>query len=406
MKSILSITLIFLIFVQACQQNLDSEELNQFTTTTDTLLIRTTKTKGAGLFSLGVGTISFRDSAEAFQYPLVFPANISNIKGIQIGTDLYSKTPDYIDIVSGLIDNEQVFIVDQNNNKDFTDDTVRQLKPIEWYSSENSIKVSYKMYDGQKIVRDSSWIKIGTQNGRLLYGRDEHLKADLHLNGESYLIGIMDQWSSMMFNYSERSEVALFSDMTITKDTLLKRDLIKMGEYLNLGDSYFRLDKISNNGDYMVLIKEPNFQNTIGTQVGMLAPDFKAISIDGDTVNSDALHDKPIVLANSCGCGGDTQSTEAFYEIKDALGKQVHILRLDSGIEESESGWHIDMEDDYNKEIYNNYRGEYCSRIGYVIGTDQRLIEKFEIKSWQSFLPNLVVSTSNEDLNRLKVLLE
>jgi len=159
----ISLSIVFL--VQGCQNPASHESKNKFLSSNDTLIIRAEKVKGTGLFSFGAGLLVFRDTVEEFQYPVTLPKNISDIKRIQIPTDLRAKETHFIDVICGWKDNERIFIVDQNSNKDLTDDSIRVFQKMEWYSSVNSIKCRYLIDNDQKTVQDSSWVKIGTQNG-------------------------------------------------------------------------------------------------------------------------------------------------------------------------------------------------------------------------------------------------
>src|SRR5258706_5315202 len=372
--------------IQGCQTPASYGGKNKFSSSNDTLIIHAEKVKGTGLFSFGAGRLVFRDTVEEFQYPVTLPKNISDIKRIQIPTDLRAKETHFIDVICGVKDNEKIFIVDQNNNKDLTDDSIRVFQKMEWYSSVNSIKCRYLIDNDQKTVQDSSWVKIGTQNGNIFYGRDEHLTADFSLDEKQYKIGIIDQMAAMTFTYGFTPELALISDNSNIRDTLLNQDLSKIGEYLDLNGDHYRFDRITNYGKYVTLIKEMDFASKVGTQVGMIAPDFYCLSVKGDTIISTNLHDRVMIIANSCGCGGDKLSTEAFYEIRKTFGDKIYALRLDSEIERGLEGWHIDMEEKYNRDIYNKYRNAYCSRISYVIGKNGRIIDKFVITDWRSFL--------------------
>ena len=122
----------------------------------------------------------------------------------------------------------------------------------------------------------------------------------------------------------------------------------------------------------------------------MIAPEFDGITVAGDTINSLTLHDRVIVIANSCGCGGDKISTEAYNKMEKTFGNNIHILHLDSNIEKGLVGLHIDMKEKYNKDIYKIYRKQFCSRITYVIGKNNKIIDKFKITDWESILPKII----------------
>jgi len=118
----------------------------------------------------------------------------------------------------------------------------------------------------------------------------------------------------------------------------------------------------------------------------MIAPSFICITISGDTINSDHLHDRTIVIVNSCSCGGDTESTKAFYDIETQYKEKLWVIRLDSRIEKTNTGFQIDVDDEFNKDMYLKYRNMYCSRICYVINRDNRVLDKFPVSSWTSNL--------------------
>jgi hypothetical protein len=117
------------------------------------------------------------------------------------------------------------------------------------------------------------------------------------------------------------------------------------------------------------------------------APEFICKTVAGDTVRSSTLHDRIMVIANSCGCGGIILSTEAYYDMKREYANSIHILRLDSKIEKGVEGLQIDMEEKFNSGIYDKYRRSYCSRTCYVIDKNNRIIDRFPSSDWKLNLP-------------------
>lgn len=386
MKLFSTITLL-IILLQGCENHNHFEEVNQFSSSNDTIVIRTKKIKGSGLFTFHAGFINFEDTFQLFQYPVIYPTDVLDIKGVKMIADFKSNGLDYIDVISGLKENKKVFIVDQNNNQNFTDDSIRFFQEMEWHSSLNSIKCDYNISNGHKIFSDSSWVKLGTQNGNIFYGRDEHLTADFRIDNNQYKIGIVDDMLSMAFTYGADPKIAILAENLNRKDSLILQDYIKSGEYLNLNENHYLFSSITNDGKNITLVKEANFSDKVGTQIGMIAPEFVCLSTEGDTIISFNLQNKPIIVANSCGCGGDTLSTEAFFNIENTFGDKLYALRLDSEIKSGLDGWNIETKEVYNKDIYNKYRQAYCSRTAYVIGIDKRIHDKFYITDWESFLP-------------------
>lgn len=274
------------------------------------------------MFSSGVTDIHFRDTVEVFPYSVKYPKQITNFKRIQMSTDFGTAKPNYVDIISGKRGEEEVFIVDENNNKDLTDDSIRIFKPIKWRSNIDLIKCKYLISNGLEIVEDSSWIRIGTIDNDIYYGRSEHLIANFTLNKLQYSVGVIDSRAGD-FVYGYYPEIALLSYNNELKDTLLQKDILKLGEFINLNGNYYRFESITNNGEYITLIKEINFDKEVGIQVGMIAPDFECKTVAGDSVKSSMLHDRIIVIANSCGCGGDRLSTEAYYEMRKEYANDI-----------------------------------------------------------------------------------
>jgi len=413
MKSIYLTLIITTLLASGCTQK---EEVNHFSSDQDTLLITTDKQMGNGLFSAGASSLYFTDTTERYFYPIVFPDDINEIKLALRFIDLkawqfnrYKKgeskleyllddiakgnldtmncpTPEqnYLNIMTGYKDSVRVFIVDENNNKDFTDDSIRTYQKLKWYSSENLIKFTYEIYDGQAIVKDSSWFNIGTTGGSDLWSYvSQHLTADIYIDNQAYQIGISDEQSG--FTYDLAPRIALLSENGISKDTLIKSEVLYLDEYVKIGQSYYRFDRITNSGKYVTLIKENDFESLFGTQVGMLAPEFSFKSYVGDTIRSTDLHAKPLLIANISGC--TSRSFSVYTEMSAKYADQLFVLGLTPHIAKDYGGTLADTEDPFNKEIYDIYRHAYSSYTCYLIGTNNRIIDKFSVFNWESHLP-------------------
>ena len=412
MKSIYLTLAVTIILLSGCDQK---EEVNQFTSEQDTLVLTTVKQMGNGLFSSGAGSLYFQDTTERYLYPIVFPNDIDEIRLALRFIDLkvwqfnrYKKgeselkyllddiangdldtlncpttEQNYINIMTGYKDSVSVFIVDENNNKDFRDDSVRVYQELNWRSTENLIKFTYEIFDGQSIVKDSSWINIGTLGGSDLWSYiSQYFTADLSIDDQSYQIGISDEQSG--FTYDLAPRIALLSENGISKDTLLKSEVMYLDEYIKLGNTYYRFDRITNSGKYVTLIKENDFEDLEGTQVGMLAPGFTFKSYAGDTIHSTALHDKPLLIANISGC--TSRSFSVYTEMSKRYADKLFVLGLTPHITEDFGGTLADTEDPVNKGIYDIYRHAYSSYTCYLIGTNNRIIDKFDVFKWEAHL--------------------
>ena len=78
-----------------------------------------------------------------------------------------------------------------------------------------------------------------------MYGRSEHLIGDFNLDKKQYQIGIIDLMNPKSFTYDTNPEIALLSNNSIVKDSLSKRDLLKLGEFLKLNNKYYRFENIT-----------------------------------------------------------------------------------------------------------------------------------------------------------------
>lgn len=386
LKIVIYLTSLFSII--SCQKNKIIQ--NQFSSLSDTIIIKTNKVKGNGLFDLGYGSIQFKDTSNTFSNSIKYPKDIKNLKRFQLKTD-FKEAKDYnVEILLGNKNGKQVFIVDENNNKDLTDDSIRDSEKIIWSSPPEILKTKYLISNGQQIVKDSSWLCIGNSNGKILLGKREHLIGKFSIDNENFEIGVVEPRNPMSFSYGFIPDISVLSNLGIKKDSINYSDLIQYGEVLNLNNKYYRFDSISNNGDLITLVKDNDFLTKTGTQKGMIAPSFRVITISGDTLKSSDLHNKFTVIANSCGCGGDKKSTQSFYDIQKTFGDSISVLHVDSDMENSGVGVHVDSEKEFNKDFYNNYRKQYCSRICYVIGKDNRIVEKFDINEWKKLLPKII----------------
>ena len=414
--------ILLLTAVSSCSK--PAEDIPRFSSIQDTLLIATKLHKGAGKFERVFSPLRFTEISE-LSYPLKLPENLINIKhtskvvdheanwykrhrhdeGLELPSfiieaisnntldtaQLPTEEQNLINVITGLRDSVQVFIVDENNNQDLTDDSVRLITPMHWQSNDKLIKSVFHRYDGEKIVKDSSWLKVGTLSSktRLFLGVAEYVTADFYLDEQFYQLGTADFQTS--YTYWDPTFILLNED-SVGKDSVNIRDTLYPNEFVRLNNKYYRIHKVSKYGDYITLIKQQNFSTQIGTQVGIKAPDFTAISTTGDTIISTDMNDKPILIANSCGCGGDIRSLEAYDEMNEQYGNRAYMINIDTGKRglDGEEGIYIDMEDENNIDLINHYRREYCSRVCYVIDVNYTVIDKFFITDWKDILPKIL----------------
>ncbi len=347
----------------------------------DTLVLETRRVPGGGLLHNGMGQLLFSDTVGLFPYPVRYPEGIKELRGSRVAVDLSTKSGDYIDVVTGRREGKEVFVVDQNDNHDFRDDPVRPLLAVDW-AADQTIPVRILVPGGDKPYADTSWLRIGISRDDVLYGRNEHLTTETAIGGHRYQFGVTDQPSIGHFVYGLEPELVVLATDGNARDTVLRQDRVRLGEYVTLVDGYYRFDSITHDGGTITLVLDEHAASAIGNQAGMLAPEFKAVTTAGDTLYGGGASDRPTVIANSCGCGGDVESTQAFQDIRRAYGDKIYALRIDSEIRGQPDGWNVDIENPFNDELYNSFRQTFCSRIGYLLGQDGRILERFDIMQW------------------------
>ncbi|NJK96135.1 MAG: hypothetical protein HC905_15590 [Bacteroidales bacterium] len=135
-------------------------------------------------------------------------------------------------IMSGRQGKDTIFIVDENNNKDFRDDPVRLYKEMDWKTTSGLIKCQYNVYNGHEMVKDSSWVNLGTLgDSELWFFVSHHLESTFSVDNQIYTIGVVDEQSKFCF---DDPVIALISQNGIKKDTLLETEILKKESILNL----------------------------------------------------------------------------------------------------------------------------------------------------------------------------
>ena len=380
-------------------------QLNAFNSSQDTLILETSKIKGEGLFSTGAASLSLRDTTEYkkfldwFDFQFVYPINLENQKigftlimmrplkyydkdnldTIQVNT---SREENTIGIVSGRIDEKEIFILDENNNKDFRDDSIRTFKEWIWRSDANLIKCNYIVKKKDETVRDSGWVKIGIWNGMILKTTCQHFEAIFSIDKKQYTLGVVDDNSSSFCYYSPK--FALLGENEIMRDTLLDRDILELGEYVKLGDSFYKINKFYSGSGHIRLIRENDFKTKIGVQVGSIAPSFEFISNSGDTINSTVYEGKDYLITNVSGCS--PRSYDVFKDICSSMDNALEVIGVNSGIKDGLEGAIIDVENNYNSDFYKYFRNAYSSYDCFLIGMDGRIKDRFSIFDWESYL--------------------
>jgi hypothetical protein len=364
--------------------------LQKYSTTQDTLILHTQKQKSTGLFAQATAGDQFTQDTTRFAYSVTVPKGLKAVYRAQFTTDFKRQPPEYIDMLSGMLNGKPVYIVDQNNNRNLADDPVYEWQPIEWRNPTRLVPCTYTLHNGRKAILATSWLNIGLVHGdEMQLGRSEHVTARFRLGKNTYTIGVADPAASLNFMYGVRPQAALLEQNGVAKDSLPEFDLLEKGQYFNLGGQYYRFDDISHDGYFITLVKEDNFSSLTGMQPGMIAPGFTCTTTSGKTITLAQNANRYCIVVNSCGCGGDKDTATAGTEISRLYGDKALVLNVDFKPGNQQGANVIDCENPENRPFYETYRSQYCSRIAYVIAPDGRIIDKFETMDWKNHLPRL-----------------
>lgn len=404
-----------------------SIQAQQVFSTSDTLILKARKHKGYGLFikhySLSSLYSDFEKTECSEEMKKMIPKGISNPTYSQALIDfkpwkfehLKKNYPEFLDrflkdyypskidtanipsemdntvkVIVGEKDAKKVFIVDENNNMDFRDDPIRNLKPLQAKDWELA-RCQYKVYDGKKLVQDSAWVRIAEFNKDVLISAAQHMKSSFLLNGREYEVQVLNKAPYLRFCF-DSPRISISVRNGIKKDSLLLSEMLEVGEYLKLGESFYQFYDVSNNGSTITLIKEKDISDKTGTQVGFLAPEIKGRTTEGDSVALEHFKGKYLLLVNLTACGAPTMSYEYYQELYSfyrsrvaTIGIDISPLTLQTNIDELglEGPFMIAK---YNKSIKDNYREDYCSRICFLISPSGHVLDKFEIRDWKQAL--------------------
>ncbi|MFB9052151.1 peroxiredoxin family protein [Formosa undariae] len=423
MKQIL--LLILGILLIGCKQK--TTHTNEFSSHSDRIELTTKKIKGNSLFPAGAVPIYFNDTLDHYEYPVIFPEDLTEIKLATQHVDIkpfqfenlkkdnsdYLKVflkenyPSHIDtlnlppvkdnsicMMTGKRGTERIFIIDENNNKDFRDDAIRKLGKMDWETTDQLIKSKYKIFDGEKMKTDSTWVNIGKLKNKILFSVSHHLVSTFSIDTNKYQIGIVDRHSNFGF---DRPILALLSENGVKKDSLPKSELLNKGEYLKLGSDYYKFENISNDGEKINLIKQKDVSHLVGTQVGFIAPKFTTQTIDSSTVSLDDYKGEYLVLANLTACYSAISTYQHYKEMTESFQGKISFIGIDNSTQSlpvniknlNLSGKFIFAELN-NDEIQKHYRQDFSSRTCFLIDKEGHIQDKFEISDWKQSLTRII----------------
>ena len=203
----------------------------------------------------------------------------ADIKDTIYATDKIVKNT--ISVVSGYTPNNSiVYIVDTNNNGDYSDEVPKTLPPYSMFEYDkvidNAETVDIEYYDGTTIKKHKQLITVQESISKkgLSFKFPQYRYEKIQLGNENYLI----------FSESASFEPTIY----LVKDQpnfarLGRKHMIKADQYLKIGDDYIKYTPIArNNSKIKLTISSNELENKIipiSNQVGMIAPNISGVNI-------------------------------------------------------------------------------------------------------------------------------
>jgi thiol-disulfide isomerase/thioredoxin len=203
-----------------------------------------------------------------------------NISDTIFLTDKKVKTT--ISVVAGYSSNNSiVYIVDTNNNGDYSDEVPKTLlSNLNQQDDivENAETVDIEYYDGSSIKKDKQLITVeqylNSEDLSLSFRFPQYRYGKVKLGNDSYLI--------ISESYNRDQSIYLVKDQPYF-DRLDKKHMIKPSQYLKIEDDYIKYSPLSRNNSKIKLTISPNDLDNkimpITNQVGMIAPNISGVNV-------------------------------------------------------------------------------------------------------------------------------
>lgn len=217
---------------------------------------------------------------------------------------------------------QKVVVVDQNNNQDFSDDSVLTYQPLvgvarqkgRYLTSINSIvdtlpfiKVQTEIFEKGQIKTVAWLIRPNPYNRVQVYSDTAmadlyvefqnctHQEGKLTLVGSSYRFAVSNVSASPVYRPAD-IEVKLASgskDFPIDSDNAPS---YQIGQTLVLGYQSYKLLGVSYLGDTLYLSPQSPANRSIGTRINQYAPPFNLIDLSGQSISSASLKGSYVIL--------------------------------------------------------------------------------------------------------------
>jgi len=323
--------------------------------------ILTIKLERKGLkTSIGKSNSSFKflDSIESKEFKGVFNKdssfvtyyNIVNSKELKdllekkkISKELYDSVKTRIYCLSGFKNGKQYFCLDENGNKNFSDDKIKEFdKNISREIDENwklldsfsVLKIGVNKIENETLYKDTLFIKIFPD----LYGatypnetKSEKFKHSLQLTGKTsnYLLG------SFSLGDTEYKVGAVMSYFFFSKSDSAfsygRNDMYSILDTIKIENSYFKIENLSQKEPDLTLRRLDISEKKHGFRIGDYTKNYEVEDLDGKKSSfKEVLGNKKLLLIDFWGtwCGPCKELTPEIVALHNEFKENVSFMSL------------------------------------------------------------------------------
>jgi thiol-disulfide isomerase/thioredoxin len=208
-----------------------------------------------------------------------------------------SRIKCYVNVISGTNENnENVCMIDQNNNLDFSDDV--PFIPLDDSNSDKELNkhlvtVQCQRVLNGKVINDNVPLLIVKNGNSFQYSIAEYATADLIIERKKYQLAV-----SPLYFYGrtwKQAQIVLLTDSLKTKKAS-QNLIVNNKAFIVIDKNVFKFNRVDIDKNLLVLQKMSN-ENEFSSQVGFRAPLFKSENLlNGKEISLASLKGKYVLI--------------------------------------------------------------------------------------------------------------
>ena len=347
-RKILLILLIIITF--SCQEKPSKKKID------NEIIVSLESKGGSSSIKRSSRTFKFLDSIKSKEFKGIYNndssfvtyLSIINTKEVnrllnenKITQELYDSIKTRIYCLTGFKSGMQYYCIDENNNKDFSDDNIKLFDKniakeiFNDYKLKDSFdikKIEVDKLENGKLYKDTLYLKIYPDTKSTTFANETEFQKFQHtllLVGQSsnYLYGEFSisnvKYKVGIDNTSDRGGFMLFNK----KDSVFRRRMgnsYYLSDTIKISNSYYKIDSLSKNSPKLTLKKLNNLTKEYGFRKGEKSKNFKIEDLEGNKSNfKKAMGSKKLLLIDFWGtwCGPCKELTPDLVKLHNRFDK-------------------------------------------------------------------------------------